>query len=171
MSGYGRRDVVVNMQPETAVFLNRHGQIIVRQTDVRDPHFPGDDTDMWIIISREHVRAIVNALLEIEPHAGLFIDEDEDQPEAEPEPEPSAPPLIAPPLSQRERVIAALSAGGKSNRQIAIECGCSEATVRRIAASNASPSAPEVRQTCDSGATPVRHDAPATHPQLERAST
>jgi hypothetical protein len=169
MSEYRRRHVIVNAQPETAAYLNPHGQIVVRQTDVRDPGFPGDDTDMWIIISREHVRAIVNALLELEPHAGLVVneDEDEDEDEDQPEPEPSAPPLIAPPLSQRERVVAALSAGGKSNRQIAIECGCSEATVRRIAASSAS----EPRQTCDSAATPVRHDAPAAHPQLERAST
>ena len=36
MSGYGRRDVVVNMQPETAIYINPHGQIVVRQTDVRD---------------------------------------------------------------------------------------------------------------------------------------
>ena len=161
MSGYGRRHVIVNMQPETAVYLNPHGQIVVRQTDVRD--LSGDDSDMWIIISREHVRAIVNALLEIEPHAGLFVDEDEDEGEISPSPSLSlsatADRATAEPARARGR-------GAQSRRQ---EQSADRDRVRVRRKHGAPNRGGDCAIECARRAPGVRHQCAMTHPRRTRS--
>jgi hypothetical protein len=153
--------VCIHEQMKTGVFVNTGGQIVVRQEATNY----GDD-DHWIIVSKEHVPALVAAIeaAAASPEAGFTQFEDDPDPEPEPvadapPPAPEQPPLplLDDPEVQREQIRAALRAGDVSNRQIARDLGCSEATVRRVAATL-------VRQSCDSTATPVRQTHPESHP-------
>jgi Bacterial regulatory proteins, luxR family len=138
---YRPQDVVIHEQPETAVFVNPRGQIVVRQND----YFEGD--------SAEHVLAL-NAAIKAaaaSPEAGFRQLEEEPELELEPAPEriedvPQPDQIVDQP-DRRELIRAALLAGGKSNRQIAAELNCSEATVRRAAATL---TAAECDSQCDS---------------------
>ncbi len=148
---YRPQDVVIHEQPETAVFVNARGQIVVRQED----YFEGD---MWIIVSAEHVPALIAALeaAAASPEAGFRQLEDEPELDLEPAPEriedvPQPEPIVDQP-DRRELIRAALLAGDKSNRQIAAELNCSEATVRRVAASRCVRLRLSVRLSCDPGA-------------------
>jgi hypothetical protein len=126
---YRPQDVVIHEQPETGVFVNPRGQIIVRQND----YFEGD--------SAEHVLALIAAIraAAASPEAGFRQLEEEPELDLEPAPEriedvPRPETIYTPPPDRRELIRVALLAGGKSNRQIAAELNCSEATVRRAAA-------------------------------------
>ena len=150
-----------------AVFVNARGQIVVRQED----YFEGD---MWIIVSAEHVPALIAALeaAAASPEAGFRQLEDEPELDLEPAPEriedvPQPEPIVDQP-DRRELIRAALLAGDKSNRQIAAELNCSEATVRRVAATLG---ASDCDSQCDSRAT-LAPDAPLTHVfEKERPTT
>jgi hypothetical protein len=138
--------IVIHQQLKTGVFVNARGQIVIRQTD-------DFQDDQWVIISVEHVPALVAAIAAAaaSPEAGFR--QLEDEPELDlPEPEPQPKTIYTPPPDRRELIIAALQAGGQSNREIARSLNCSEATVRRVAATL-------VRPGCDSGATLAPPDA------------
>jgi hypothetical protein len=161
--------VVIHHQAQTGVYINSRGQIVIRQID----HC---FTDMYIIVSLEHVPALLAGIEAAarSPDAGFCQDTEEpdeqaaeDAPRAEPDrAEQSLPLLLADtrtPEEKREAVRAALIAGVKSNRQIAADCGCSEATVRRV---GATLTASDCESRCDSRATlttDARDDALLTH--------
>lgn len=52
-------NVVVHSQPATAVYLNPHGQVVVRQ----EGHY-GPEEDAWLYFSIENVPLIARAMLE-----------------------------------------------------------------------------------------------------------
>lgn len=157
--------ICIHTQMAIGVFTNARGQIVIRQDG------GNYQDDNWIAVSVEHVPALVAAIEAAVPNAGHRRLEDDPEPASEPvavapQPAPEQPalPLLDDPEAQREQIRDALRAGGRSKRQIARDLGCSEATVRRVAATL-------VRQACDSTATPVRqthpeshHDAVVTHP-------
>jgi hypothetical protein len=148
--------VVIERQPRTTVYINPNGQAVIRQ-DAADY---GED-DPFVVISPEHIEAVIAALrqtakviaeaLKDDPHAFKL----EDEPEAPSPATPPSPPRSPPPLTlaevEKERRCS-IREGlrvGRSKRSIAAELGCSEATVRRIAATL--------------GATQCDSDAPMTH--------
>jgi hypothetical protein len=158
--------VVIHEQPATSVYVNPRGQVVIRQVDYYDG-------DMWVAVSVEHVPALLAAIERWagSPEAGFRPLEDEpdpEQPEATPDrtndalqPEPASGLGNAQtPEATHERIRAALIAGGKSNRHVARELGCSEATVRRVAAKLTSS---ERDSRCDSHATPGATLAPDAH--------
>jgi ribosome-binding protein aMBF1 (putative translation factor) len=168
--------VVIHEQPRTGVFVNARGQVVIRQDD----YYHGD---MWVVVSVEHVPALLAAIEATAQSPAAGFHPDEEKPELdldEPEPVPKRPndaPQSEPPFpwlseaqipqDRRERIRAALSAGGKSNRRIAHELNCSEATVRRVAATLTS-SDRDSRRDSDAtlGATlapDAQDDAPPTH--------
>jgi hypothetical protein len=158
---YTSETVIIHEQPMTAVYLNPKGQVVIRQRD-------DFDGDRWVYFSAEHLGALIKALAEIAPYAGFVPLQEKDDDEQEVEPPPpvaTPPPETAREPDQRELIVAALRAGGKSKRQIAAEIGVSEATVRRVAATL-------VRLSCDSRASDApgvaRDDAPAEQEAVDR---
>jgi hypothetical protein len=142
-------DIVIHEQLETCVYVDRLGRVVINQPC----HGYGDDT--IIAICAEHVPALLRAIEAVLPYAGFRNEEpepdlfdDEPQPESVPQPET----IYTPPPDRRELIRAALFAGGKSNRQIAADLNCSEATVRRVAATL-------LRLDRDAGATLAPPDA------------
>jgi hypothetical protein len=146
---------VIHEQQRTAVYINTRGQVVIRQDD----YYYGD---MYVIVSVEHVPGLVAAIESAakSPQAGFRPLEDEPEIDLEPVAErvgdlPQSGSVIDWP-DRRELIIAALTTGGKSNRHIARELGCGEATVRRIRQTLAAPpAAPPHKPT----APPAPHDA------------
>jgi hypothetical protein len=162
---YRSENVIIHEQPMTAVYLNPRGQVVIRQRD-------DFDGDRWVFFSTEHLPALMKALAEIAPYAGFVPLQDKYDGEQEVEQPPSVaaqPPAPAREPDQRELIVAALGAGGKSKRQIAAEIGVSEATVRRVAATLG---ATLVQLSCDSRASDApgvaRDDATAEQEAVDR---
>ena len=127
----GKESVVIVGQPETLCYVNPFGQIVVRQRN-----YPEDD--MWVVISVEHVAALVAAIEAAarSPGAGV-IHQDDAQAELDfelPPAAPAAPRSRSPtPLDKRAVIKAALRENPeRSNRQIAADLGVDHKTVASV---------------------------------------
>lgn len=78
MSEIRESDVIIAEQPRTAVYLNPHGQVVVRQDQGYDEAF--------VFFSAEHLQTLIRALTKIAPHAGFRQLEDDDDDEPPPAP-------------------------------------------------------------------------------------
>jgi hypothetical protein len=124
---YRAEDIVAHHQPETAVFANEHGQIVIRQRD----EFPWrdlDDQDSWVVIDRAHVETVIAAMRRWAQavEASGASDEPELDLPARPEPKQDR-------RSKRERIEAALREHPNfSDRQLAAALGVTHPTIAKM---------------------------------------